>query len=355
MSENIKRSFTVGEERLPGLDLVRVLAVYFIILSHAGFTTFRGIGVPFLLALSGFLITRSLLKEFDLQKTVNTKRFWKNRFLRIAPAYYTFIIAAYVLDTVILGDTWDHNLILFAATHTVNYYNALFGHGSGMVAHLWTLSTMEQFYLIYPLVLLFAFKINRPVQVIVGTIILSIMWRTIIYTDIVPIEHKIPWIYNALDTRFDSLLIGSLAAFLLSRKPYSSFSLPSFGWLLILLLAGVSLNISTSIQAFHYTVGFTFEGSLAIAIMLCIMKLSETPWLKLANARLITNLAKISYPMYLYHPIGLGVGFKFSDNIFIGMIIGTGCTVILATLSLIIIERPFMKLRMRQKVTGVFR
>lgn len=355
MQENIKKSFTISEERLPGLDLVRVLAVYFIILSHAGFSTFRGIGVPFLLALSGFLITKSLLKEFDLQKTINTKRFWKNRFLRIAPAYYSFIIAAYVLDTVILGDKWDHNLILFASTHTVNYYNALFGHGSGMVAHLWTLSTMEQFYLIYPLILLFAFRINKPAHVVIAIIILSILWRTIIYTETISVEHKIPWIYNALDTRFDSLLIGSLAAFLLYKKPYSSYSLPFVGWLLILLVAGLGLNISKSIPAFHYTVGFTVEGCLAIAVMLCIMKLSETPWLNFANARLITNLAKISYPMYLYHPIGLGVGFKFSDNIFIGMGIGTICTIVLATISFNVIEKPFMKLRMRHKVAGAFR
>ncbi|MBD3586647.1 acyltransferase [Salinimonas sp. HHU 13199] len=352
---NQSQQFSVSKERLPGLDLVRVLAVYFIILSHAGFETFRGIGVPFLLALSGFLITNSLLKEINVKKSINTPRFWRNRFLRIAPAYYTFIIAAFILDTVILGDSWENNLLFFAATHTVNYFNALHGHGSGMVAHLWTLSTMEQFYLVYPLLLIGAFKSSRPVTVLITFVALSIGWRMLIYTEIVSFDNKIPWIYNALDTRIDSLLIGSLAAFLLTKKPYASFSLPNWSWLLVMFTAGYGLNLSKSLPDFHYTIGFAFEGSLAIIVMLCIMKLSEAKWLSIVNGKLITNLAKISYPMYLYHPIGLGIGFKLSDNFLFGMLLGTVSILILATISFLVIEKPFMYLRIEHNVKGAFR
>lgn len=355
MSIDQKQHYSVSRERLPGLDLVRVLAVYFIILSHAGFTTFRGIGVPFLLALSGFLITNSLLKEIETSKTINSKRFWTNRFLRIAPAYYAFIIAAFVLDTIVLGDTWENNLFFFAATHTVNYYNALYGHGSGMVAHLWTLSTMEQFYFIYPLLLIFAFKTNRPVAMLSTVVVLSVCWRVIIYSETIIIENKIPWIYNALDTRFDSLLVGSLAAFALAKKPYATLNFPAWVWGILLLLAGLALNLSKSTPAFHYTLGFTVEGALAIAVMLSIMKLSEAKWFSIVNGRLITSLAKISYPMYLYHPIGLGIGFKFIGNYLIGFLVGTLVIVALATFSLNIIEKPFMKMRFKSFAPGAFK
>ncbi|QPG06421.1 acyltransferase [Salinimonas marina] len=340
--------------RLPGLDLVRVLAVYFIILSHSGLELFRGVGVPFLLALSGFLITQTLIREYKGTNNLDLKRFWRSRFLRIAPAYYAFIALAYTLDVIILGERWESNLLIFTLFHSVNYYNALFGHGSGMVAHLWTLSTMEQFYLVYPVFIYLAFKIRKPIPIILLIIALCMFWRFLIFSELINIEHKTSWLYNALDTRLDSLLIGSLAAFYIQKLPYNKLTAPVYIWPLLLVVSVYASNSMQDIPELRYTIGYSLEGILAVVSMLSIMKISEYRIFNFVNGHLITSLAKISYPMYLYHPIGLGVGFKFFDNYLFSLTAGSITTLILAFLSYKVIEKPFMiyraRITMREKI-----
>ena len=335
-------------QRLPGLDLVRVLAVYFIILSHSGLELFRGVGVPFLLALSGFLITKTLIREYNGTNGLDIKRFWRNRFLRIAPAYYAFIAMAYILDVVILGESWENNLLIFTLFHAVNYYNAVFGHGSGMVAHLWTLSTMEQFYLVYPVLIYFAFLVGRPISIILLVMAVSMLWRSLIFSSLISIEHETAWLYNALDTRVDSLLIGALAAFYMQKTPFKEINTPTWFWALLLVVSVYASNSIQAIPELHYTIGYSIEGILAIIAMLAIMKISEIKLFSFVNGKLITSLAKISYPMYLYHPIGLGVGFKFFDYYLLSLIAGTITTITLAILSYKFVEKPCMLYRARK-------
>lgn len=346
----------MSNSRLPGLDLVRVLSVLFIILSHAGYDTFRGIGVPFLLALSGFLITKTLLKSQLSGSGINITAFWKNRFLRIAPAYFVFVAAVFVLDTIILGDEWEHGLLFFLLTHTVNYYNSIFGHGeaSGIVAHLWTLSTMEQFYLLYPIFLVVAFKSKNPVKIILLVIAFSIAWRSYIYTGNTDIKHVEAWLYNSLDTRMDSLLVGCLMAFALEKKSYNEISSNPVIWLAVIAVLFPTFTLIYKINFLHYTAGFTLEALLASAIILSLMKLSELKQLSCMNGYVITQLAKITYPMYLYHQIGLAVGDRLFESKFLVLCSGILFTIIIALSSYLIVEKRFIEAKRSNNIKGLF-
>lgn len=171
--------------RLAGLDEIRGLAIALVmgfhIVPHFGF---GWIGVQLFFVLSGFLITRSLnrSKEFSksLQRHVIT--FYVRRALRIFPLYFAYlgILTSAVFlapHAPIWGDaTVIQNELPWAWTYTSNISRVLTGHQqTAYLTHFWSLSTEEQFYLLYPWILLLCPKgKERPflaLALVVGPIV----------------------------------------------------------------------------------------------------------------------------------------------------------------------------------------
>jgi len=211
---------------LPGLDGVRGLAVIGVLLFHGGFVWAKGgfLGVSTFFTLSGFLITNLLVREFEGSSSLNLVRFWGRRLRRLMPA----ALAAIAM----IGLVWwrigtPEQLaslridMLASLGYVANWrlwtsgisYGSLFSQPTPF-QHFWSLAIEEQFYLIFPVVVLACMRIGgrRLLTVVcaVGAVAsITLMWLQ---------RSDFDRIYYGTDTRVAELLFGVLLALWWSRR-----------------------------------------------------------------------------------------------------------------------------------------
>jgi len=221
---NIKHSAYV-----PALDGLRVFAVVAVMLYHLNFTWAQGglLGVTVFFVLSGYLITTMLVNELESTRTVRLGRFWWGRIRRLFPAIFTVIgITAllmwafnHILLTKMKPDIipslfWFENW--WYVIRDLSYFEAM-GSPSPLV-HFWSLAIEEQFYLVWPLVLLLVYKIGGKNatgsrrNIVAGLCLVlgiaSALWMAFLYDPNIDPTR----VYYGTDTRAFSLLFGGFLA-----------------------------------------------------------------------------------------------------------------------------------------------
>ncbi|MFS3129489.1 acyltransferase family protein [Nocardioides sp. Bht2] len=151
--------------RIASLDLLRGIPIALVMARHAAPDLFPGagvVGVVMFFSLSGYLITGVLLRELDRTESVRLTHFYRRRALRLAPAMVAWLVGitlvTLALDPLherkLLGATW-----LVSLTWTANLpFRPVFSDAG---FHLWTLATEEQFYLIWPALLLIGARLGQ--------------------------------------------------------------------------------------------------------------------------------------------------------------------------------------------------
>lgn len=336
---------------LPVLDGLRAVAVGVVVFGHANYPV-RGIpsdlGVSAFFVLSGFLITRLLLREYDATGDVSVKRFYMRRTLRIFPAYYAFVLISYAVDAW-HGHRWDPILIRSALTYTVNYFNAFHHHPTTSVAHAWSLAVEEQFYLLWPLAfIILAAKGRRAMITGVAAMALAVIaWRS----GLTLIAHADPsYIYNAFDTRFDTLAVGCLLALSVDyNRVIKVVELAGQrAWFPLVTLTLLLYSRLALPEAYHYSIGFTVDALLVAVLIVQLLQLHGTPQWSWLDAPAVRYLGVISYPIYLYHAWAESFGQRFPiAGRGIQFTAGLLATIVLASGSYYLIERPFLKIKRR--------
>jgi peptidoglycan/LPS O-acetylase OafA/YrhL len=334
---------------LPGLDGLRAVSVFVVIVYHFGINAVPGdLGVSGFFVLSGFLITWLLLRELQGAGTISLPQFYARRFLRIFPAYYAFLAASFLYDR-LRGDIWPHGLGWSGLFYFVNYFNATHGHPDTSIAHAWSLSIEEQFYLLWPLALLLLSRTGRRwfAPALVAVTLAVVAWRSFLFLH----RHVgVAYVYNAFDTRFDNLAVGCLLAVCADREWFerlatrlaSNALLPC---LTIVLLAWSRIGTS---DRYHYTLGYTVDAVLLAAFILQILLLAGTPAWRWLEHPAIRYLGTISYPLYLWHAWGLTIGMHFHAAGRAGQFAaGVVASIALASGSYFVVERPFLRLKSR--------
>ncbi len=345
----------LARRHLPALDGLRAVSVFIVIGYHFGFSRIPGdLGVNTFFVLSGFLITWLLMKERSEFGRVSLGGFYARRTLRIFPAYYAFLLFSFTQECV-RGYCWSHGLLLSGISYTVNYYNAFQGHPGTAIAHAWSLGLEEQFYLIWPgiFIALSRMQTGGMTGALVGMIGTVVAWRSFL---VFGVGASSAYLYNALDTRLDTLLIGCLLAVCAERRWFDwvaravgqSMLLP------IVTLCLLVLSRTWGSPRYHYSLGFTIDAFLIAVFITQTVQLYRTglwSWLEHPVAR---YLGRISYPLYLYHQFGLGVGRRLTLLPLGGKLIaGVAMTILLASGSYYLIERPFLAIKRRFQPRGV--
>ena len=335
--------------RLPALDGLRAVAVFVVMVYHFGIAAVPGdLGVSAFFVLSGFLITWLLLKEHRATGDVSLRQFYTRRVLRIFPAYYAFIALTFAADHV-RGQAWPPGLASSALFYLVNYFNALHGHPTTSIAHAWSLGIEEQFYLLWPLLLLVLLRggVARVARGLTVMIAVVVAWRCVL---LFGLHVDRAYLYNAFDTRFDNLAVGCLLATIAAAPRFQSVAgqlgrspLAPLPTIALLLLSRSGLGAT-----YHYTLGFTVDAVLVAVFIVQMLQLHGSTlwsWLESPVAR---YLGVISYPLYLWHQWGLGAGHHVRMAGPLGeFVAGIGASVLLASGSYYIIERPFLALKTR--------
>jgi peptidoglycan/LPS O-acetylase OafA/YrhL len=336
-------------EHLPALDGLRAVAVFVVISYHAG--VMQGVpgdlGVTLFFVLSGFLITWLLAREFAATGSISIRSFYARRALRIFPAYYVFILFSLAVDTA-LGHRWSRALIAVAFTYLVNYYNAFLGHPTTSIAHAWSLAVEEQFYLLWPLACLALLRRSKKTAAygVVIVIVLTLVWRSTLYLFL---HAPVSYVYNAFDTRCDSLAIGCFLALSLDTRWFrvAQQKIQSSPLLPLVTLAAIWLSHHFGTSAYHYTVGMTIDATLLAVFMVQMLGLSVRPLWSWLDHPIARWLGRISYPSYLYHQWGLSVGTRLLPHAPQLLIFAAGyaATLCFAFGSYRIVERPFLAVK----------
>lgn len=360
-ADNATRSY------YPALDGLRGVAILLVVFLHNfGFMNyffFGWLGVDLFFVLSGFLITDILLYTVD--KPNFLRNFYMRRVLRIFPLFYlTLIVCLLILPNI-------KNIPIESSYYTNNQFwlwtylqNWLFvfkePYGDKILLHTWSLAVEEQFYLIWPFIILLIRKPNRLLAVVISILLFVIITRYVIWAyEIKDLSYSSLYTF----TRIDGLCIGSILALLMRINP--GF-LKKYTTLIVLLMAAVNFgfyfinNRQSVTLPYLALVGYTTFAVL-FGILVYEAVTGESKFIQfILNNRILKFFGRISYGLYVYHwPVYILL-FPFflktlSEKIHLqhryaetgSAIIVTILSVLISLLSFHFFEKKFLQLKKR--------
>ncbi|PWI12803.1 acyltransferase [Streptomyces sp. Act143] len=351
--------------RVDGLDGLRTLAVALVLVYHVDHSLVPGgsIAVDVFFTISGFVITRLLLVEYSRTGSLALLPFYRRRWLRLVPALLVLCAVCVVLQTTTSLWSFDGSwqAVGLAATFLTNVFRAAeFGsYSGGPLAHTWSLGVEEQFYLLWPILLLFLLRRLRPRTVLICTAalcVLPFLWRCLLWN-----PDAVHRIYNGTDTRADELLAGALVAVALARlrtdDPRLALLRTWAGRLAVPALAVLALvawKVPVTGDAGVWTALWYTVGILGVAVvsatLVAGLELRPDGLLSrlLGFAPLAWTGRNLSYGIYLWHyPV---VRLLASLDVKEGLLSATVVlTLAMALLSYHLVERPFLRRARRHR------
>ncbi|PXX46634.1 acyltransferase family protein [Undibacterium pigrum] len=282
----------LSNKRFESLDGLRAISIIAVIWHHTAPASVHAIlasigaqGVQLFFAISGFLITSLLLRERERNGKIDLKAFYLRRSLRIFPLYYgtlaLYIILVFLLERhTAVGQAFFQNLIYFA-TYTSNLFVAL--DGRVIFYFAWSLAAEEQFYLVWPPLLLLAGTARR------ASLILIVVITACIMSQLLGLQ--------GLDVIQLPIVLGALLAIGMHHEK-------TFMWLYALLgqtwsapLAFVALLLGL---LSNVVPGFVSSILFAALVGSCVIR-EQHPLTGLLTFKPLAYLGTISYGMYMLH------------------------------------------------------
>ncbi len=344
---------------MPGLDGLRALAVLAVFLYHLGYPWAAGgfLGVETFFVLSGYLITALLLQEYASTGRLNLKRFWLRRARRLWPALWLLLAGTLVLAAWWAPDAWPrlrqdwpaafvYGLNILYIVRQIPYF-ARFGRPP-LLQHLWSLGVEEQFYLIWPLLLLALLTWNRGrsryrlVWPLGGLALAATFWMAALYD---PLGDPAR-VYYAPDTRAAGFAVGALLAVLWPPGAWPRIGAWADIWggpALIGLLA--AYHALDEFRPWLYRGGFLLTALLSAGVLSAATQ--HRTWLgRLFGQRPLVWLGTRSYAFYLWHWPWLAVWRPGQECTLSGVgcaLAHFGLTAISAELSYRFVEHPIRR------------
>ncbi|CAN5314889.1 hypothetical protein BH09BAC5_BH09BAC5_07570 [soil metagenome] len=307
-----------------------------------------GYGVTIFFTLSGFLITYLLLKEKETEE-INIKNFYIRRILRIWPLYYLYM--AIVMATAFFFNIpYEKNSIVFYVFLAANI-PFIIGGLIPCLGHYWSLGVEEQFYLFWPWIVKKSKALLRTtIFICISLIVLKTILRLI---DIKTNNGDVGLLYNIISiTRFHCMMIGAVGAIFYYRnnvlflKVTNNIPAQLISWIIIFLAC---------INQFHTASFIDHEIISIVSVFLIIGQIEKSKRIINLNTSFFDFIGKISYGIYVIHPILIFyfsklLGHFNSDSIpnyllVYGLI--TTSTVLMAYLSYEFYEKRFLKLKLK--------
>lgn len=338
-----------GEFR-PDIEGLRALAVSGVIAFHFGMSGLPGgfVGVDIFFVISGYLITRHLQQEIARSGSVDLWRFYARRARRLLPASFFVILTTLLAGYFILAPSEQQFYSkgsLFASAYMINLwlirwtvdYFATDASNNPFI-HFWSLSVEEQFYLVWPALLLLLAKF-RPgkgglavLLAVVAAVSFAFCWRMTAISQ--------PWAFYFSPFRAWEFALGGLASMPLPQEWARRFRFsPVLGWIGLLLIAVAYLTVTEAVP---------FPGSIAllpvagtVVVLLSGAHASGAGPKALLALQPLQQIGKLSYSLYLWHwPVIVYAGIlkpelTIADRLLCGVV-----TLALSVFSYRFIENP---------------
>lgn len=332
----------------PEIDGLRALAVLPVILFHGGIQVFGGgfVGVDIFFVISGYLITSILLVEIAEGK-FSFSSFYERRARRILPALFFMMIFCMPFSWLLM---MPHELkgfsqsLVAVSTFSANVYFWISTGYFETVAelrpllHTWSLAVEEQFYLLFPVMLLLGLRWGKAIFIF-SIVIISLISLILAqhYSEVKP-----AFAFYLLPTRAWELLVGSVIAFYFHKNQHriSSSILTVLGSILGILL--IVFSIFGYSKFTPYPSFYTISPVLGTALF--ILFASRENWVgKIFSSEILVSIGLISYSLYLWHqPVFVYTRLWLGSDIPYGVVI-----ILLLVLALLsyfswrFIEKPF--------------
>jgi len=327
-----------------------------IVVAHVSYQTVPGAAlyIDFFFAASAYYITSLLLRDIEKRGRIDYRQFYLRRFARLVPPLL-LLLAVYLLCNWLFLPPLLPALkrAAIVLSYTSNYWYVFDPKGIEDLGHTWTLSTEEQFYVLWPVI--FACLVRRlgvtwRLALAIGAIGGAIWaWRiALVLHGAGPLR-----LYTALDSRADALMAGCATAVILKLVPHGQFpSLdrlwPRLAWPLLLYWVAVTFLFwpATGPSLNYYLFGSILCGAVpGLMLMTALTRSSGTIAHRIFERPEAIFLGRIFYGIYLWHlPIlnfmdSYGVGWRYR------LLFGLPLSVAFAVLSYAYVERYFLRRR----------
>jgi peptidoglycan/LPS O-acetylase OafA/YrhL len=347
----------MSDHRVPALDGVRGIALLIVVFAHTRPQIYPGgnIGVDLFFVLSGYLITTILVTEHMSSGAINVGRFYMRRALRLLPALF-LLVACVILWTwafdprrlqVTLGDAMPIIFYVWNWEIALTYGNLQM---QPMFQHLWSLSVEEQFYIFWPFVLIASLSKRSPYwlapTLMVAGIVGPALARLILWEPALTLP-----LYYRTDLRFDSLMYGAFAAWLVVNGKINPGPVGRrhLGWagLMALVAFLVLARFNLLSNGVVYVGGYIVICGLAASIIVAAAVGNSRALNLVLTFQPLRWTGKISYGLYLWHvPI-----FKVANLLPVGPLarnlIAIAATYVIAAASFYLMEVRFLRLKDR--------
>lgn len=327
---------------LPGLDGIRAIAVVAVMVYHANSGWLPGgyLGVEVFFVISGYLITLLLIAEHERSGSIDLKNFWIRRFRRLLPALFVMMLLLSIWVALFERDSLGklRGDVIAGVFYSSNWYQIFIGAGYSAgndfapLRHLWSLAVEEQFYVVWPLVMLAFVRVgSRRIAGIarwlfLGAIIVTVVVALLNYTgpqqtpELTPDAYwfigdrpisKPDALYLSTLSRAGGLLLGSAFAMVWRptavmrgplRKRGAMFDLAAvLGFLVLGMMAWfVSFEPDQGVHAFLFNGGLFVAGLATLGVIAAVTHQGAVTG-KLLSAPVLLWIGTRSYGLYLYH------------------------------------------------------
>jgi peptidoglycan/LPS O-acetylase OafA/YrhL len=334
----------------PDIDGIRAIAGISVIIFHINKSILPGgfVGVDIFFVISGFLITLHILRDLNLGR-FSIAEFYRRRVKRIVPVML-FVVASVMVVSLLIQRPEDTREVaktsIAALVSLSNVYFWLFQDSSYFaqdsneipLLHLWSLGVEEQFYIFWPLILMGLYKVLRGKHFVVLFFIVAAMSFALgeyLY------PHFPSFVYYMLPTRAGELLVGALAAYVVTKKP--GIEIPN----IVIELASIASLMIVLASLFFLSEDIVFPGIYAIpptlgaALLILSGHYGNSRTKQLLMFRPLVLVGLISYSAYLWHwPL---LSFARYSTLTIDLYNGIAIVVLTITLSILsyyLVEQP---------------
>lgn len=306
------------------------------------------VGVDFFFVLSGYLITMLLLREEDENGTISLSRFYWRRLLRIAPPFLLTVGAISCYWMVIKG-RWEY---LELVPYYLFFLSNFLTDDIPMLAVTWSLAVEEQFYLIWPLILLLTVAAaRRRVALLIVAIALNVAAITLSAALQAPAPEIGPLTLRLPAATYAPLLIGALLALLLHHRQSfdslaqilgRSLAAPLLACILVLVLAWLPADLRGWPNLVMHLLMAALIGALVVS--------RDTLLHRLLQIDVLARIGTISYGIYLYHLVALHVTVTLTgafglSSAWVDLIGMTLLSIVFAEISYRTVEKYFLDKR----------
>ena len=344
-----------GDEFRPDVEGLRAVAVVVVVLFHARIAQFSGgfVGVDVFFVLSGFLITRLLLREVARTGTISLRHFWARRARRLLPASCVVVVATVLAAQVLLAPIAQRPLATDAvaaggfainfvfASRLGDYFASQVGQTPSPLLHFWSLAVEEQFYLFWPLALLALRRRPRRYRRLVAVMMIVVAIASFITCLWMTRTHPTGAFY-LLPARMWELAIGGLVA-----VGGSAWRLVSPNARGIAAWIGVA-GIATAVVTFDGSIEFPGSAALLPVLGTALIVIGGGTGAarvrrrsRSCGIRSLQWIGRRSYAIYLWHwPALVLAEAKWGPLSLAQRFVAVGVAVVLAAASLRLVEDP---------------